>query len=238
MEKGGVVGAFCRCYGIESAMELFIPGTYEPCVDGRYTYTGGSTVGGAVLYDDGKFIYSHHATDPCSGKLCNAFDMVRLHLFGDEDADAKPDTPAGNLPSFLSMCKFAAALEPVAQVLNRERYEKAVQSFDAPLDTTAERFDWLGQLATHPKTGKPLPTVVNVQIILENDPQLRGKVYHDDFSDRPMVCDRLPWEKFVFGGRHRLWKDADDSGLRGYLESHYGISTKNSIMDGLSLIHI
>ena len=235
MEKGGVVGAFCRCYGIESAMELFIPGTYEPCVDGRYTYTGGSTVGGAVLYDDGKFIYSHHATDPCSGKLCNAFDMVRLHLFGDEDADAKPDTPAGNLPSFLSMCKFAAALEPVAQVLNRERYEKAVQSFDAPLDTTAERFDWLGQLATHPKTGKPLPTVVNVQIILENDPQLRGKVYHDDFSDRPMVCDRLPWEKFVFDGRHRLWKDADDSGLRGYLESHYGISTKNSIMDGFAV---
>ena len=113
MEKGGVVGAFCRCYSIEAAMELFIPGTYESCVDGRYTYTGGSKVGGAVLYDNGKFIYSHHATDPCSGKLCNAFDMVRLHLFGDEDADAKPDTPVGNLPSFLSMCKFAAALEPV-----------------------------------------------------------------------------------------------------------------------------
>ena len=76
---------------------------------------------------------------------------------------------------------------------------------------------------------------MNVQIILENDPQLRGKVYHDDFSDRPTVCDRLPWEKFAFDGRHRLWKDADDSGLRGYLESHYGISTKNSILDGFAV---
>lgn len=39
-------------------------------VGGRYTFTGGSTTGGAVLYDDGKFLYSHHATDPCTGCLC------------------------------------------------------------------------------------------------------------------------------------------------------------------------
>ena len=211
LEKSGVVGAFCRCYSIEAAMDLFIPGTYESCADGRYTYTEGTTVGGAVLYDNGKFLYSHHATDPCSGKLCNAFDMVRLHLFGGEDADAKPDTPVGNLPSYLSMCRFAAAQEPVAQLLNRERYEKAVQSFDAALDTASEDFSWMARLAAHPKTGRPLATVVNVQIILGNDPQLRGKVYHDDFCDRPMVCGRLPWEDFEFDGRHRLWKDADDS---------------------------
>ncbi len=235
LEKSGVVGAFCRCYSIEAAMELFIPGIYESCVDGRYTYTGGSTVGGAVLYDDGKFLYSHHATDPCSGKLCNAFDMVRLHLFGEEDADAKPDTPVGNLPSFLSMCRYAAALEPVARLLNRERYEKAVQGFDTPVDTSGEDFDWLSRLATHPKTGRPLATVDNVRMILENDPLLKGLIYHDDFSDRPMVCGQLPWEKFAFDGRHRLWRDGDDAGLRGYMESHYGIGTKNSVLDGFAV---
>ena len=235
LEKSGVVGAFCRCYSIEAAMELFIPGIYESCVDGRYTYTGGSTVGGAVLYDDGKFLYSHHATDPCSGKLCNAFDMVRLHLFGEEDADAKPDTPVGNLPSFLSMCRYAAALEPVARLLNRERYEKAVQGFDTPVDTSGEDFDWLSRLATHPKTGRPLATVDNVRMILENDPLLKGLIYHDDFSDRPMVCGQLPWEKFAFDGRRRLWRDGDDAGLRGYMESHYGIGTKNSVLDGFAV---
>ena len=48
-------------------------------------------MGGAVLYDGGNFLYSHHATDPASGKLCNAFDLVRLHKFNEEDYDAKPE---------------------------------------------------------------------------------------------------------------------------------------------------
>lgn len=235
LEKAGVVGAFCRCYSIETAMEQFLPGVYDSCADGRYTYAEGSAVGGVVLYDGGKFMYSHHATDPCSGKLCNAFDMVRLHLFGDEDAEAKSDTPAGNLPSFLSMCRFAAALEPVAQLLNRERYEKAVQGFAAPVDTGAEDFSWMSRLATHPKTGRPLATVENVQTIMDNDPQLRGLVYHDDFGDRPMVCGRMPWERFEFDGMHRPWRDGDDAGLRGYMESHYGIATKISILDGFAV---
>lgn len=233
--KTGVVGAFCRCYSIETAMELFIPGTYESCGDGRYTYTEGSTVGGAVLYEDGKFIYSHHATDPCSGRLCNAFDMVRLHKFGDEDADADPDTPVNQLPSYLAMCEFAASQEAVSRMLMKERYEMAVNSFDTPAAGTETDYEWMSRLKTHPKTGMPLSTVTNVQLILENDPQLRGKVYHDDFSERPMVCDSLPWEDFPFDGRHRIWKDEDDSGLRGYLESHYAITGKEKINDGFSV---
>lgn len=85
-EKKGIVGAFCRTYSITEAMDHFIPGMYEPTdMPGRYTYTGGSTTGGAVVYDGDLFLYSHHATDPCSGLLVNAFDLVRLHLFGDRD---------------------------------------------------------------------------------------------------------------------------------------------------------
>ncbi len=93
--KTGVVGAFCRTYDIYRAMDELIPGIYEPVdnMPGRYTYLGGSTTGGAVIYDNGKFLYSHHATDPCSGRLVNAFDMVRLHRFGDKDDEAQPGTP-------------------------------------------------------------------------------------------------------------------------------------------------
>lgn len=235
LSKPGVVGAFCRTYDIVTAMELFIPGSYESCGDGRFTYTEGSTVGGAVLYEDGKFLYSHHATDPCCDRLCNAFDMVRLHRFGEEDESADPDTPVNNLPSYKAMCEFAASLEPVSKLLMQERYETAVQSFGEQPHTAAEDFNWMSRLKTNPKTGMPLPTVTNVQLIMENDPQLKGKIYHDDFSERPMVCDRMPWESFEFGGAHRIWKDEDDAGLRGYLEMTYGIAGKDKIMDGFSV---
>ena len=85
--KQGVVGAFCRVYDINRAMTELIPGVYAAVdnMPGRYTYIEGSTAGGAVLYDNGKFLYSHHATDPCSGKLVNAFDLERLHKYGDTD---------------------------------------------------------------------------------------------------------------------------------------------------------
>ena len=108
--KKGVVGAFCRVYDVETAMDVFLPGIYTAVdtMPGRFTFTGGSTTGGAVLYDNGKFLYSHHATDPCGNVLVNAFDMVRLHKFNDLDDDAAPGTPTNRLPSYTAMCELAA----------------------------------------------------------------------------------------------------------------------------------
>ena len=107
--KTGVVGAFCRTYDIYRAMDELIPGMYEAVdtMPGRYTYLGGSTTGGAVVYDNGKFLYSHHATDPCSGRLVNAFDLVRLLRFGDKDDGAQPGTTTSRLPAYNAMCEFA-----------------------------------------------------------------------------------------------------------------------------------
>jgi predicted P-loop ATPase len=128
--KSGIVGIFCRTYDIYRAMDEFIPGEYIPTdIPDRYTYAGGSTTGGAIIYDNGLFLYSHHATDPCSGKLVNAFDLVRLHKFGDKDDNAKPDTPANKLPSFVAMCEFAKNLEEVEKIIKIERYEQAKASF-------------------------------------------------------------------------------------------------------------
>ena len=67
--------------GVDDVYKRQLSSFYTPTVmDGRYTYVNGTSVGGLVVYDD-KFAYSHHATDPSSGKLCNAFDLVRWHLF-------------------------------------------------------------------------------------------------------------------------------------------------------------
>ena len=237
LEKKGIVGAFCKCFSIEDAMEQFLPGTYEACADpGRFTYIEGSTVGGAVLYEDGKFLYSHHATDPCSGRLVNSFDMTRLHLFGDEDDEAKPDTPAANLPSFKKMCEFAAEQPAVAELMAKERYEAAVQSFsNAPSVQEQTDASWVLKLQAHPKTGKPLSTVQNVQVILENDPGLKGRIYHDEMSGRPMAVSPLPWEPVGLSCGVRQWKDADDSGLRGYMESVHQITGEKKIGDGFAV---
>lgn len=237
LEKKGIVGAFCKSFSVEDAMEQFIPGTYEPCADpGRYTYAEGSTVGGAVLYEDGRFLYSHHATDPCSGRLVNSFDMVRLHLFGDEDDGAKPDTPVANLPSFKRMCEFASGQPAVAELMARERYEAAVQSFsNAPAGQEQADASWVLKLQVHPKTGEPLNTIQNVQVILENDPRLKGRIYHDGMSGRPAAISPLPWEPAGQACGVRQWKDADDSGLRGYMESMYKITGKEKILDGFAV---
>lgn len=233
--KPGVVGAFCRQYDVLAAIEAFLPGVYLPTDDGsgRLTYAGGSTVGGAVIYDDGRFLFSHHATDPTSGRLVNAFDLVRLHKYGDQDDEAKPDTPTNKLPSFVAMCAFALQDAGVAAVLNQERYEKAVASFGAEAaEIAAEDPNWMSKLQISTTTGAPAKTTDNVLIILENDPLLRGKLAYDEFAVRGLVLGALPWD-----GREerRQWTDVDDAGLRHYLERTYGITGKERILDAVAL---
>lgn len=86
LEKPGVVGAFNRTYTVTAAIEKFLSDRYLPTAhENRYTYYEGSTIGGLVIYDDDLFAYSHHDSDPCSGRLCSAYDLVRLHLYGELD---------------------------------------------------------------------------------------------------------------------------------------------------------
>lgn len=121
-EKDGVIGAFCRVYDIPAAVEKFLPDIYEDCGNGRYTFRGGSTAGGAVLYGDGIFLYSHHATDPAGGKLLNPFDLVRVHLFGSMDDDATENTPVNKLPSYAAMKDFAQQDQEVNKLYLEEMF--------------------------------------------------------------------------------------------------------------------
>jgi putative DNA primase/helicase len=229
--KAGVVGAFCRIYDIYGAIETFLPGEYTPCDNspGRYTYTGGSTVGGAIVYDDGAFLYSHHATDPAGGRLVNAFDLVRLHRFADRDDDAKPDTPTNKLPSYTAMCEMAVADTQVASLLNQERYEKATQDFATAPD---DDLSWMTKLAVSATTGTPAKTINNLLTILEHDPVLKGKIAYDEFSNRGLIIGSVPWDSRA--GR-RDWVDNDEFGLWNYLELVYDLSIRNKAEAALSL---
>lgn len=108
--KPGVIGAFCRAYTIEEAMDEFLPGIYEESQQGehgtRYTLVGATGFNGAEVFDGGKHLHSWHGSDPAEGQH-NAFDLVRLHLFGHLDGAAHPNTSPGNLPSQRAMSDLA-----------------------------------------------------------------------------------------------------------------------------------
>ena len=258
--KAGVVGAFCRTYDVPAAMDRFIPGVYVPVISehGRYTYTGGSTTGGAVLYDGGKFLYSHHATDPCGGKLVNSFDMVRLHLYGDKDNDVQPGTAITQLPSFKAMSELAKNDGAVASLIAQERAQEAVAELnamgfvdaqqgtpDAPDDAQAggdgsepplteeQQFaEVIRKLDKQPRTGQIKGTIDNIRIILENDPRLRGKFAFNQFAGRGEVLGRLPWTN---DDKRRLWSDTDSNGLYWYLEKVYGVTGRGNIDAALDI---
>jgi len=240
LSKAGIIGAFCRTYDIYGAMDAYLPGIYEPVIGTRerYTYLGGSTTGGAVIYDNGLFLYSHHATDPCSGRLVNAFDLVRLHKFGDRDDAADEKTPPNRLPSYLAMCELAVADANVSKLIARERAESAVNDFGklTEAETVAqgpEDTDWASRLELNSQTGAIRSTIDNIWLILENDPNLRGRFALNEFTGRGEVLGDLPWSPFE---KRRAWADNDNQGLYWYFEKVYKL-TGNGKIDGALSLH-
>lgn len=240
-EKHGVVGAFCRTYNVLAAMEKFLPGIYEPVdnADDRYTFTGGSTTGGAIVYDNSNFIFSHHATDPAGGKLCNAFDLVRYHLFSDKDDAAQPGTPTNRLPSYTAMCELAVADAGVSALLNRERYEEATKDFAGavvPFGEDETPGNWMELLQVSPQSGLPAKSTRNVRIMLENDPLLKGRVKLNTFANQLLGVAPLPWGIRVDSEGEFEWGEADDAGIRDYTHEVLKFRSSEVVSDGVLLV--
>ena len=207
LEKPGIVGAFCRAYTIEEAIETFLSDVYEPSsMNGRYDYIPADSAAGVVVYD-GKFAYSHHATDPVCGKLLNAFDLVRLHKFRELDENAGLDTPPGKLPSFKAMSDLALGDDKVKAVFAGERIAQASAEFSDE--------DWQNGLELD-KSGRVKNTLHNLTIILENDPNLKGVVFNQ-LLDGMEIKGEVPWKH-----PSKFWRDADDAQLISYVDAHYG----------------
>lgn len=212
-EKGGIVGTFCRLYDIRRVMDELIPGVYEPTDDpDRYTYTGGSTAGGAIVYE-GKWLYSHHATDPCSEHLVNAWDLARIHLYGDQDEGAAPDTPTHKLPSYTAMRERALSIDEVKRaVLDENRAQISEDFGTAPPDG-----DWRLALDMDSKGVKG--SLANLKLIFDNDMSLQC-IGNDAFLGQSYVYGKLPWDARE---ERRVWTDSDDTGAAWYAEVAYGI---------------
>ena len=228
LEKNGQIGLFCRAYGICEAIEVFLSDVYEKTdTEGRFTYKEGSVAGGLVTYED-KFAYSHHDTDPASRQLCNAFDLVRIHKFGDLDED-DTYTDVTKRPSYTKMMEFAGKDTKVKALIQREKRESVKEDFDS-IDT-GEDLEEVEPVVLDLETDKKGGNVANTEnilMILNEDPRIAGKLWHDDFSSYDFADDSLPWRRIS-----KAWSDKDDANLRVYIDRLYGIRGKELISDAL-----
>lgn len=218
LSKEGVIGTFCRTYSVSSAIDTFLKDIYEPsAMTGRYDYIPADSSAGVILYDD-KFAYSHHATDPASGRLLNAFDLVRIHKFGHLDDRATESTPPSKLPSFINMCEFAIQDDEVKAQFTKERMEQATIDFTEDNWQTALELD---------KQGKIKDTLDNIVLIIRNDSELESIAFnkHRDGID---ARDGLPWEQMKGG-----WNDSDNAALKVYLSNKYGIYSPTKTKDAI-----
>lgn len=222
--KKGIVGAFCRTYTIQSAIETFLSEVYQEATDGRYTYLHGSTSCGLVIYDN-TFAYSHHGTDPTGGKLCNAFDLVRLHRFGHLDQNEK------SKKSYTLMEDLAKEDMEVRKTLARENFQEAKETFSNDIEVEDEDIDWMSTLEITTK-GEYLSSAGNINAILQNDKYLKDSVRHNEFDSKRYICKSVPWRKVT---SPEPIKNVDYSGIRNYVECIYGISSQAKIEDSLTL---
>ncbi len=221
LAKGGTVGAFCRAYTITEAIETFLPDVYKhSAMPGRFDYIPADSQAGVVIYED-RFAYSHHATDPACGRLMNAFDVVRLHKFGDQDAKADEDTASTKLPSYKAMLEFAVQDQRVKAQLAKERIAAAESDFDEEIGD-----DWQEGLELD-KNGKVKDTLTNIAAIVRSDPNLQAIVFNE-FKGTVDVIGPLPWEQVRPG-----WNDADLANAKLYFERVYGIWSPTKFKDAL-----
>lgn len=213
LEKPGIVGAFCRTYSIEDVIKKYLDDVYEPCdyIPGRYSYIPADSTAGVLVYN-GKFAYSHHASDPACGKLCNAFDLVRIHKFGELDDKTDEDTPVGKLPSFIAMQELAAKDAEVKKTLAEERTKEAKEEFDSE--------NWQDALELN-KKGTVVDSLSNLILILSHDPMLKNIVFNQHL-DGMEITGEVPWKH-----PERWWRDADDAQLISYIDKTYGLFSKS-----------
>ena len=203
LDKEGAVGFFNRAFfPIGRAIEKYLSDVYEPTDnENRWHYIQSSSMAGVEIIEGGKFVYSHHAKDPAYLKLCNAFDLVRIHKFGDDDVKK----------SFNAMCELAMQDDEVKRIAMEEKLAQAETDFNA------SDGDWMTRLKYQPRSGQLENSVYNLNLILANDPDFRNFAYNE-MANRIQVTGPLPWER---PEGNQFWRDADTAQLKSIIDIRY-----------------
>lgn len=241
--KTGIIGAFNRTYNIETAIKEFLPETYVPgTTKNRYTYTGGSSSNGLIIYDSGLHAYSQHATDPASEQMVNAFDLVRIHKFGHLDTEAKPGTPINRMPSATAMTGLALN-DHATKLENASATAQKIYEVFQPIPGTPEaapapktpqeenpetndhnpdqeqpqkNYDWLATLETK-RDGTFQDSLNNFHTIFSHDPRFTHIAWNSHKNTLTALDPQaLPWKQTTTG-----WSDNDIAQLQVAIATTY-----------------
>lgn len=201
LTKAGVVGLFNRTYyPVHNALDTFLADVYEPTANGsRYHLIESSSMAGVEIKED-KFVYSHHAKDSAYLTLCNAFDIVRIHKFGDLDEKA----------SYKAMCEFAMQQDAVKTTDLAEKRAMAGEEF-------AEDTDWQSKLRYMPRSKCLENSVWNLMLILNNDPDF-ANIAFNEMVGRVQITGAVPWERPC---DNMFWRDADTAQMKALIDIRY-----------------
>lgn len=203
LDKEGAVGFFNRAFfPIGRAIEKYLSDVYEPTDnENRWHYIQSSSMAGVEIIEGGKFVYSHHAKDPAYLKLCNAFDLVRIHKFGDDDVKK----------SFNAMCELAMQDDEVKRIAMEEKLAQAEADFNA------SDGDWMTRLKYQPRSGQLENSVYNLNLILNNDPDFANFAFNE-LANRIQITGPLSWER---PEGNMFWRDADTAQLKSIIDIRY-----------------
>lgn len=239
-EKDGWVGAFCRAYyPITRAMERYLPGVYVPgSRPGVMTYAAGSSTDGVKVYDSGLFVYSHHATDPAGStpedSHCrNAYDLVRLNLYGDTQA---------SLERMTELCLQDESVR-------REFHRKSFGQLGLSEENKANKANWTNKpdeeeiaeirgALKQRKSGRPFPQVDNVELVLRRDSRLKGRLAYNLMRQEIVADLTLPWSATAHPDCDgpQAWGETDMAFFKRLLARDYDLTADSQLVAALTVV--
>lgn len=218
----GIMGAFNRAYAEDwdSLIEAYdLP--YEKIAEDRYHLIGATAAAGMGPVQGAEaFVFSHHANDPAYGVTCSAWDLVRLHKFGDMDEDVTSQTPPNRRPSHAAMAELATAD-------NRAMAEMVGIDFAEAFDEDGNANDWRLNLRRNNR-GVITNVVANRDLIRDNDPALKV-MYLNEMSMVIEADADLPWREVH--ERDNVIDKADRAEFLEYLAREYGMDVPENHAD-------
>ena len=246
LKAKGMVGAFNRTYSISQAIEKFLPNVYRKERNGRYTYIDGDSHGGGMILNNDTIFYSHHGTDPANLYYRSAFDLVRIHLFGNYDNQFTPEKELEEkflekTDSFKRMIEFCRSIpEVVAHSDSNISLRNKLEQQEAYIDehftdmeeekpaTEKEEVDdnsWLVKLDGIKSQ------MAKLDIIFSKDKTVGNLFYFDTFRDNICFNRKPHWHRRFKEGM--ALTDKDMAHIRAHLDKVFDIRGERQIDDAI-----